>query len=321
MVFRRIAWGWRLGSAAGIYYHISPQNAKPTPHKVDFFRAVAASFALTSGISYRPQARWLRPGHNENSGLLDIIAGGGYSEIFGRNVGRFGNICKGRKLHKLVDYKIMSVINKMTIKEQIYVELKHRILLRKYQPGERLNIDSLARELKVSNSPIREALIMLEKDELVYTMPNSGPRVIDLDEERTTEINQAIFVLLTGGYNLCLRMGRQKQLVEVLESRLRAQEALLDCDDPIKTMTAAIAFDRSFLDACGNKRLVDTYTRLADIFFLSVIQRNRNAREIEENINDHRSILKAARAFDEEAMRNLVAGHYRQPQIVVPPES
>ena len=215
----------------------------------------------------------------------------------------------------------MPVINKMTIKEQIYAELKRRILLRMYQPGERLNIDSLARELKVSNSPIREALIMLEKDELVYTMPNSGPRVIELDEERTTEINQAIFVLLTGGFNLCLRLGRQKQLVEVLESRLRAQRELPEGTDPLKTILAAIAFDRSFLDACGNKRLVDTYTRLADIFFLSVIQRNRDPREIQENIDDHKNILKAARAGDEEEVRRLIAVHYRQPRVVIPSES
>lgn len=214
---------------------------------------------------------------------------------------------------------IMSVINKMTIKEQIYAELKKRILLRQYQPGERLNIDSLARELKVSNSPIREALIMLEKDELVYTMPNSGPRVIELDEARTTEINQAMFVLLTGGYNLCLRMGRHEKLVEVLESRLRAQEELLDSSDSLKVMLAAIAFDRGFLDTCGNERLVNTYTRLADIFFLSVIQRNRDARERQENMDEHKALLKAARAFDEEAVRSLIAVHYRQPPIAVSP--
>ena len=213
----------------------------------------------------------------------------------------------------------MSLINKMTIKEQIYAELKNRILLRKYQPGERLNIDSLARELKVSNSPIREALIMLEKDELVYTMPNSGPRVIELDEARTTEINQAIFVLLTGGYNLCLRMGRHKRLVEVLESRLRAQRELLDSADSMKIMLAAIDFDRGFLDACGNKRLVDTYTKLADIFFLSVIQRNRDAGEIQENMDEHKAILKAARALDEEEVRRMIAVHYRQPPIAAKP--
>lgn len=213
----------------------------------------------------------------------------------------------------------MSVINKMTIKEQIYAELKRRILLRHYQPGERLNIDSLARELKVSNSPIREALIMLEKDELIYTMPNSGPRVIELDETRITEINQAVFVLLAGAYDLCLRMGLQKQLVKMLESRLQAQEELLDSSDAMEVLLAAIAFDRGFLDICGNERLINTYTRLADTFFLSVIQRNRNAEEKKGNIDEHRAILKATRAFDEEAVRRLIAVHYRQPPLVVPP--
>jgi len=212
----------------------------------------------------------------------------------------------------------MSVINKMTIKEQIYAELKHRILLRKYEPGERLNIDSLARELKVSNSPIREALIMLEKDELVYTMPNSGPRVIELDEARIAEIDQAIFVLLSGGYNLCLRMGRHGHLMKMLEDRLKIQQELLSSDDSMKIQQAAIAFDRSFLDACDNKRLSGIYDRLAEVFFLTVVQRNRGLPEVMERMQEHKEILKAVRAFDEEAVRKEIAAHYRQSPIIVP---
>lgn len=209
----------------------------------------------------------------------------------------------------------MSLISKRTIKEQIYAELKRRILLHEYQPGERLNIDCLAREMEVSNSPLREALIMLEKDELVYTLPNSGPRVIELDEARTVEIDQSVYVLLTGAYNLCLRMGRREHLVQILETRLEAQEQLIGESDSMKILLAAIAFDRGFLDACGNERLGAIYSRLADIFFLSVMKRNRDAVEIAENIEEHKDILRAARNYNESEVERLIAKHYRQPLI------
>ncbi|MBI9096345.1 MAG: GntR family transcriptional regulator [Sphaerochaeta sp.] len=68
--------------------------------------------------------------------------------------------------------------------EKAYSVLKFRILNLEYKPGRGLSTASLAEELAMSRSPIRDALLRLALDNLVETYPKSGSRVslIDLDK-------------------------------------------------------------------------------------------------------------------------------------------
>ena len=68
----------------------------------------------------------------------------------------------------------------LTIRQQLYRTLKQRILDGVYPPGAHLNIDIIAREQGVSNSPLREAMTLLVKDRLVENRPNAGMYVIEI---------------------------------------------------------------------------------------------------------------------------------------------
>ncbi len=46
-------------------------------------------------------------------------------------------------------------LNRTPIREQIYNIIRKNIIELKYQPGERLSIMSISKELNVSNSPVR----------------------------------------------------------------------------------------------------------------------------------------------------------------------
>ncbi len=65
-------------------------------------------------------------------------------------------------------------IERVALLDQVYEVLKERILDRAYQPGARLSIDALARELQVSSTPIREALGRLAAEGLVAAAPFVG---------------------------------------------------------------------------------------------------------------------------------------------------
>jgi len=64
-----------------------------------------------------------------------------------------------------------------SLRGQLYETLKEDILLNKYKPGAELQIDKLSREFGVSTTPIREALVRLEGDGLVVSIPNRGVQV------------------------------------------------------------------------------------------------------------------------------------------------
>ncbi|WP_104961238.1 GntR family transcriptional regulator [Pseudomonas sp. XWY-1] len=58
--------------------------------------------------------------------------------------------------------------------EQVYETLLSQLITLKIGPGSRISIDSLSRELNVSQTPIRAALIRLESEGLVIKVHNIG---------------------------------------------------------------------------------------------------------------------------------------------------
>jgi len=60
------------------------------------------------------------------------------------------------------------------LSDETYYRTRELLLNHQIAPGERINIDALARELEVSQTPVREALARLEADDLVVKEPLRG---------------------------------------------------------------------------------------------------------------------------------------------------
>ena len=58
-------------------------------------------------------------------------------------------------------------MERMTASEQIFRTLRGKILSTVLQPGQMLNVQTLADELGVSRSPVRDALLKLREERLV----------------------------------------------------------------------------------------------------------------------------------------------------------
>jgi DNA-binding GntR family transcriptional regulator len=61
--------------------------------------------------------------------------------------------------------------------DQVFEVLQERILDGTYEPGRRLSMDALAKELGVSKIPVREAIGRLESQRLVVSKQHAGPTV------------------------------------------------------------------------------------------------------------------------------------------------
>lgn len=72
--------------------------------------------------------------------------------------------------------------------QEIYDELKRRILFFEYSSGEMLNEKAIAAELGVSRTPIREAFLKLEWEKLVTIMPRAGIMVTKVEFLQTRDI-------------------------------------------------------------------------------------------------------------------------------------
>lgn len=204
-------------------------------------------------------------------------------------------------------------LQKDTIKEQVYEIIKEMILTQAYQLGEKINIDTLATDLNVSNSPIREALMMLEKQGLVEYVPNVGSRIISFSPKAFQEICFSLFTIVSGAYELCLSQNTINAAIENMHKHLQEQKNIVDSSDMHTSIKYALAFDKSIVYATENAYLLSIYEQMEDIFFLMALHINqRNEEEHLQNIYEHTMILESIEKNDVVAAKRWLFTHYNK---------
>lgn len=79
--------------------------------------------------------------------------------------------------HERLTGQLDRLPQRQVLSDDVYETLKGLIMDSVVEPGTRLNIDALTRELGISQTPIRESLARLESDGLVVKEPLRGYRV------------------------------------------------------------------------------------------------------------------------------------------------
>ncbi len=80
--------------------------------------------------------------------------------------------------------------------DEVYDTLLRQLMSLRIEPDSRLTIDTLARELGVSQTPIRDALNRMEADGLVVRVPHAGYRIPpQISRERFEEMLEFVRAL------------------------------------------------------------------------------------------------------------------------------
>ena len=83
------------------------------------------------------------------------------------------------------------IVKPVAIPDQVADHLREKILYRGFKPGQRIVETAIAKQLKISQATVREALAKLEDDGLITRSPNRGCTVSRLTK---TEYNQLFSV-------------------------------------------------------------------------------------------------------------------------------
>ena len=79
-----------------------------------------------------------------------------------------------------------------TLVDRVYNEIQNRILYNVWGTGHQALEQELADELNVSRTPVREALVRLQRDGLVKVVPRHGMRVLPISLTDIQEIHQIL---------------------------------------------------------------------------------------------------------------------------------
>lgn len=152
-----------------------------------------------------------------------------------------------------------------TLAEQVYGALLSAILERRLRPGARLTLDDLAAQLKVSRTPVRDAVARLSAEGLVRTAGRRGFAVAILSTEELAELYDLrlmceLFAVDTG------IAGVTPALLEEMEALAEHCLELNRSTDPAVVVTLALqdkALHELIVGLPGNRRLSAFYERLS----------------------------------------------------------
>ena len=176
----------------------------------------------------------------------------------------------------------------------------------------RLDERKLADELGVSRTPVREALIRLEKEGLVEIIPRRGMRVVPISTEDMREIYEVITCLEAKAAE---RLASRKPSAEELAPMIEAQEAMedaLDRGDLDAWAAADERFHRHLLELSGNRRLAQmAFAVFGQIHRARMVTLRMRPLSRQSN-KDHRALIEAALAGDAETAYRVHYEHRRQ---------
>jgi DNA-binding GntR family transcriptional regulator len=154
-------------------------------------------------------------------------------------------------------------ISPLTLVDRVHQRLWDWILGGRLQPGDWLRIQELARTLKVSDTPIREALIRLQQSGLVETLPHVGTRVRRFtrqDIEESFDLREALEC-----YALQHAAPRvSPATLQRLRQQLKKAETALEAGDTGPAVAADIALHSELIRAAGNSRILSLFYNLLD---------------------------------------------------------
>jgi DNA-binding GntR family transcriptional regulator len=197
----------------------------------------------------------------------------------------------------------------MSFAAQAYTTLKRNILENHLPPGYRALEQELATELGMSRTPVREALIRLEREGLIELIPRRGMRVVPLSPTDMREIYEVVTGLETTALDLMAEMDPASIDWALLEENLQAMEDALVRDDLDSWAEADAAYHQTLLVLCENRRLADLGAQLSDQAHRArMITLRLRPRPTRSN-SEHRQVLEALKQGEWEKARRLHRRH------------
>ena len=208
--------------------------------------------------------------------------------------------------------KSVSLINRASLAEQAYIAIKNMILRLELTPGEPITEAQLSSLLKISKSPIRSALIHLQRDGLVTITPYKETIVSALSVDQIKSIYEARLLIepyVVSAVTPRLTPADYDHIAEMLDR----SEAALASEDFQTYFAINSEFHGFFVHRHGNGFLRNTLAtidlQMERVRMISATISNHPQKQHAE----HTAIFDAVRSGDAEAagraMRDHIAGY------------
>jgi DNA-binding GntR family transcriptional regulator len=199
--------------------------------------------------------------------------------------------------------------------DRAYRIIRQRILDNVYPAGYRALEREFAEELKLSRTPVREALLKLQSEGLLELIPRHGARVLPVSAEDMREIYAVLTALESMAAEIVTRRKPTAAALRPLSEASRDMTAALKHDDLDAWARADEHFHRQLLELAGNAVLIQTVQQLWDRAHRARMVTLRLRPRPVHSTREHNAIVEAIKAGDPEATVRLYRAHRQRASV------
>lgn len=215
-----------------------------------------------------------------------------------------------------------ATVARRALRDGVYEAILEKLLDGSAPPGSSLGIDSLARELSVSPTPVREALVQLEHTGLVSRVALKGYRVAPpLSPEQLSELFDMRGILEVAAVERAaehaqdllpeLRVAHAQHVLAAhkVEKRRGSGETPPDFADLREYFAADWEFHLTIIRGAGNRFLTQSAEALSAHVHRLRQTAHHGAMDMQEAIAEHSGILAAFESGDPDRLRSTMRDH------------
>ena len=195
-----------------------------------------------------------------------------------------------------------------TVNARVLDALRAAVVSGELAPGTLHSVQTLATQLGVSRTPVREALIKLAQQGMVRFERNRGVRVLQTSVHDLEEV----FAL-----RLLLEVPATRRACQLLDAAGREElrrlfagmQRAADADDEFRLWEYDRRFHQALIAASGNTRLVAFVDALRDSVLRRGVSTARSSRSLADIVAEHGDVLERVEAGDADGAAAAMRRH------------
>ena len=201
-------------------------------------------------------------------------------------------------------------LERLSLKKQAEKTLREMIASYRFTPGKWINVESLAKELAVSRTPVWQALKDLEKEGLVTHEHGKGIRMVQMTLEMACDLYTVRGVL----EGMAAGLASEKitpGTIRRLESILKKQAQTVQQCDLMEYSKSDFDFHAVIYESCGNwllKEQLENIKGRSRPFICDITP------VLKELYQDHRDVVEAFKIKDAPAAEKIMKTHNKRMQ-------
>lgn len=204
--------------------------------------------------------------------------------------------------------KDTATIQRNTVADQVYADLRNRILSGEIEQGERIVEAALAKSLGISRAPVREAVNRLTEAGLLESRTHFSTTVLQMTPEKVRQLYAVRVAVETLAIREVVRRHRPED-IDLLKGLIKEMRTQAEAKDVPGLVEAELAFHEALWKMAENPYLDRVAGLLFDHMRLALTVDNAGYPDLMDVALEHEPLLEAIASGDPDKAAQALSTH------------